>query len=271
MFDGKFIATLFAIAVSIFAICNFNTKKITSHEAFGFGNLPSTTWRKERVYASSQEAAERGDFYTVPPNYQSNISPRFSNVDYGANIRYNMPSQDHQASTCDPLTFGGMARENFTNGSKDTVELMEENTRGKYNELSGQSDQYLDVLDMVPVGDMTNPNALGENEQTIVYERFIHAGRRNRLRSQGCPLRGDVAPKHHHHCDKWFSVSANPSLDLRQGALSVMGGNNEASLELADLINTTSGHTAIGGIDMSSSKNMYTNQNMSTVQVRAFV
>ena len=34
MFDGKFIATIFAIVISVFAICNLNTKKINSIEGF---------------------------------------------------------------------------------------------------------------------------------------------------------------------------------------------------------------------------------------------
>ena len=33
------------------------------------------------------------------------LNPRFSNVDYGANIRYNMPSQDNLAAPCNPLGY----------------------------------------------------------------------------------------------------------------------------------------------------------------------
>ena len=189
MFDGKFIATLFAIAVSIFAICNFNTKKITSHEGFGFNNL---TYRKERVCATSKEAAERGEFHSASPNYQSgyqtvpnyqaNISPRFSNVNHGAHIRYNTPSQEHLASSCDPLTFGGMAREDFTTGSKESFDADKfVESSGKYNEYSGQSEEYPEVSSMVPVGDMTSLNALGENTQTVCYDRYIYANKKSKL------------------------------------------------------------------------------------------
>jgi len=271
MFDGKFIATLFAIAVSIFAICNFNTKKITSHEGFGFGNLPTTTWTKEKVCACSQEAASKGDFYTVPPNYQMNISPRFSNVNYGANIRYDMPRQNHQA--CDPLTFGNMASENFTTGSKESFhsgKRMEGNYAAeKYNKLSGQS-EYLEASHMVPIGDMTTLNALGEHtHHSICYERFIHSNRKSHKKGKGCPIRGDLAISPVN--TGWFSVSANPSTDLQQGALQVIGGNgNESSLLLADLINSTSGQNAIAGVNMSSSRNMLTGDYMNTVQVNAF-
>lgn len=278
MFDGKFIATLFAIAVSIFAICNFNTKKITSHEGFGFGNLPSTTYRKERVCATSKEAAERGEFYSdsscqehekggyqTVPNYQANISPRFSNVNHGAHIRYNTPSQEYLASSCDPLTFGGMAREDFSKESFHTGEFVE--SSGKYNEYSGQSEEYPEVSSMVPIGDMRTLNALGENVQTVCYERFVHSNRR-RKNGGGCLIRGDlpVPPVK----GQWFTVSADTA-QLEQGALAVIGGRvNATSLALAELINSESGNTAISGIDTSSFKNLYTGQNMSTVQVTGF-
>jgi hypothetical protein len=288
MFDGKFIATLFAIAVSIFAICNFNTKKITSHEGFGFNNL---TYRKEKVCACGKEAAERGDFYSntnchdgehcienkdperggyqTVPNYQANISPRFSNVNHGAHIRYNTPSQEYLASSCDPLTFGGMAREDFTTGSKeyfDADKFVE--SSGKYNEYSGQSEEYPEVSSMVPVGDMRSHNALGEDTQAICYDRYIYANKKSNLRRYGCPIRGDMAISP--PVGNWFTVSASV-LDLQQGAISVIAGpGNGSGLALADMINTHSGHTAISGVDMSTHKNNFTTQNMSTVQVTAF-
>ena len=284
MFDGKFIATLFAIAVSIFAICNFNTKKITSHEGFGFGNLPSTTHRIERVCAHNKQEADKGNFqsvstnyqighqgggYTTQPNFQANISPRFSN--HGAKIRYNDANKEHQASSCDPLTFGGMARENFTKESFHADKVVESNyASGNYNEISGQSDEYQDASSMVPVGDMTNFNELGEHHHTICYDRHIHSTGKSRHSRHGCPLRGDIpiVPL----SGNWFTPAANPSLDLRQGALQVMGGiGNGTSLALAELINSTSGRTTIGGVDMSSHKNMFTGRNMDTVQVTAFV
>lgn len=293
MFDGKFIATLFAIAVSIFAICNFNTKKITSHEGFGLNNL---TYRKEQVCANSQEEFDRGNFssdctekcnkryesheryenkgngYSTVPNFQANISPRFSNVNHGAHIRYNTPSEEYLASSCDPLTFGGMAREDFTTGSKESFhsgKLMEGNyAAGNYNEISGQSDEYIEASSMVPIGDMTTLNALGNTDHTVCYDRYIYSNRKNRKNGGGCLIRGDlaIAP-----CKgNWFSVSADTA-QLEQGALAVIGGKyNGSAVALADLINTNSGKTTISGIDMSTSKNMYTGHDMSTVQVTSF-
>ena len=290
MFDGKFIATLFAIAVSIFAICNFNTKKITSHEGFGFNNL---TYRKERVCACGKEAAERGEFYSntnchnldkciehdhkhherggyqTVPNYQANISPRFSNVNHGAHIRYNTPSQEHLASSCDPLTFGGMAREDFTTGSKESFDADKfVESSGKYNEYSGQSEEYPEVSSMVPVGDMRSHNALGEDTQAICYDRYIYANKKSNLRRHGCPIRGDMAipPP----VGNWFTTSASV-LDLQQGAIAVIAGiGNGSGIAVADLINDRSSQTAIAGLDMSTRKNIYSGQDMSTVQVTAF-
>ena len=288
MFDGKFIATLFAIAVSIFAICNFNTKKITSHEGFGFNNL---TYRKERVCACGKEAAERGDFYSntnchdgehcqdhkhherggyhTVPNYQANISPRFSNVNHGAHIRYNTPSQEYLASSCDPLTFGGMAREDFTTGSKESFDADKfVESSGKYNEYSGQSEEYPEVSSMVPVGDMRSHNALGEDTQAICYDRYIYANKKSKLRSLGCMIRGDLPIQPIE--SNWFKSSYNVS-DLNEGSIAVIAGiGNSSGLALADLINYTTGQTAIAGVDMSTHKNNFTTQNTSTVQVTAF-
>lgn len=304
MFDGKFITTLIALVVAVLAICNFNTKKVTSHEGY-LGNLPSMSWKKDRVIASSQEAAAKGDFYSVPGTYQAILNPRFSNVQYGSNIRYNMPSYENMAVPCEPLTFGKMARENykenFTTGavtegygcgscgggcsavgcSKGGAPksfhsggpLMPGNyADGNYNDVVNQAlqeVQYPDATDMIPVGDMTTVNALGETVQPIVYDRFIYANRNSRLRSLGDPIRGDlpIVPC----AAEWFRPSVHPSIDLQEGAMNVMGGvDNGTANALADLINATSGDTTIGGVNLSNMKNMMTGQSMSTVDVSAF-
>lgn len=294
MFDGKFIATLIALVVAVLAICNFNTKKVSSHE--GFGMLPSRTWKVDRVVAGSQQAAQKGDFYSVPGTYQAMMSPRFSNTQYGANIKYNMPSYENQAVPCDPLTFGNMAKENFTsenygcascgggcgpncnkggvpNSFHGGAPLMDADyAAGNYNQVASQDNQgaqYPDAHDMVPVGDMTTVNALGETVQPIVYDRFIFANRNSRLRGLGDPIRGDlpIVP-----CSaEWFRPSVHPNIDLQQGALAVMGGvDNSTGQAMAELINNTSGDSTISGVNMSTMKNMSTRSAMADVQVTAF-
>lgn len=66
MFDSKFIATLFAVAISVFAICNINTNRITSNEGFGFGGLPSTTRTKSLIACPSMEDYNKGNCVSVP-------------------------------------------------------------------------------------------------------------------------------------------------------------------------------------------------------------
>ena len=308
MFDGKFIATLFAIAVSILAICNFNTKKITSHEGFGFGNLPSTTWRKERVCARNQNEADKGHFYIdnhnnrhinhhndnddqqdddhhhgyrTQPNYQANTTALFSNVNHGAHVRHSHGNgkQDEahvryshekkdRASSCDPLTFGGMAREDFTKESFHTGEIVESNDASKkYHE------PYPDALSMVPIGDMTTLNSLGEHHHTICYDRYIHSTKKSRKQSHGCPLRGDLPIIPLRHGGSCWMIPSSSVLDLRPGALSAMGGvANGTTLATAHLVNTQTGHTTHSGVNMDGEINYLNNTIFgSAAQVTGFI
>lgn len=262
MFDSKFVITLIGLLVAIFAICNINVSQVSKiHENFGMN--PSMAWKVDRTVAASPQAAQKGDFYSVPGTYQSILNPRFSNVDYGANIRYNMPSNENQASPCNPLTFGNMARENY--GCGKTEDSKSNNVgvnptepgyaAGNYNQVldaaySGAS--YPEVSATLPVGDMTTLNSAGETVQPIVYDRYIYANRNSRLRSQGDPIRGDlpIVP----HASEWFRPSVHPSIDLHEGAMNVLGGHqNETSNSLSELIYTASGNanTMIGGVNMS--------------------
>lgn len=65
MFDSKFIATLFAVAISVIAICNINTNRITSNEGFGFGSLPSTETRTSIIGANSMQDYYDGKTYSL--------------------------------------------------------------------------------------------------------------------------------------------------------------------------------------------------------------
>lgn len=305
MFDCKFIATLIALVVAVIAICNFNTKKVSSNEGFGFGGLPSMTWKMERVLAPNNGAVKKGDFYSIPGTYQAILNPRFSNVDYGANIKYNMPSYEKMAVPCEPLTFGDMAKEsyqeNFTTGATTEgygcggcgggcgsvscrkggapksfhggAPLMEADyAAGNYNEVLAQAHkgvEYPAATDMIPVGDMTTVNALGETVQPMVYDRFIYANRNSRLRSQGDPIRGDlpIVPC----AAEWFRPSVQPNIDLQQGAMNVLAGvNNETTQALSELINATSGDQTIAGVNLASTKMAGTSGALSTVNVTAF-
>ena len=103
MFDNKFLITLLGLVVAVVAINNFKSKDEEEVQEDFFMN-PSMTWKVDRV-AATPSSAKKGDFFSVPGTYQAMLNPRFSNVDYGANIRYNMPSQDNLAAPCNPLGY----------------------------------------------------------------------------------------------------------------------------------------------------------------------
>lgn len=74
MFDSKFIATLFAVAISVIAICNINTNKITSNEGFGFGtNMASTTTRTDKCVANSWDDYLKGNSRSLTFNEVQNL------------------------------------------------------------------------------------------------------------------------------------------------------------------------------------------------------
>lgn len=298
MFDGKFVITLIGLVLAVLAICNLNVARAAPiTEAFGMN--PSQTWKVDRMTATNGAAAAKGDFYSVPGTYQAILNPRFSNVDYGANIRYNMPSYENQASPCNPLTFGNMAKEGYTRekyqpstekygcgangcnkgGAPKSFNGGAPNTEpayasGNYNQLLDQAysgSSYPEITSTLPVGNMTTVNAAGETIQPIVYDRFIYANRNSRLRSQGDPIRGDlpIVPC----AAEWFRPSVHPSIDLQEGAMNVMGGNqNQTSNSLADLIYAASGNanTLVGGVNMANQLTGSLSGGMRDVQISAF-
>lgn len=136
---------------------------------------------------------------------------------------------------------------------------------GNYNQVleeaygGGQNNH----VSQLPVNDMTSMGA-DMQEAPVVYDRLMFANRNSRLRSQGDPIRGDLAIV---PCTpEWFRPSVQPNVDLQQGAMNVMGGvMNESSNKLAKLVYTTSGgaETAISGVNMPHQD--FKNVNMSTL------
>lgn len=209
---------IFALAVAAIAAAAY---MITSKE--GFWNLPSRTWKVEKVLGGP-------DFYQTP-GYQSMLSPRFSNVDYGPNMRTQLPDYDMSAVPVDPL--GGDL------GPMDTY-----NPTGYKQILSATVDP-----EQSSVGAFLNAD--GEFKQPIIYDRYLYANRHSRLRAQGDYFRGDlpIVP----NTGNWFVPSVKPNIDLNAGAINVMAGvNNETNHQLASLIYNSSGggNTCIGGVDL---------------------
>jgi len=79
-----------------------------------------------------------------------------------------------------------------------------------------------------------NPLGLSHNGQLqpIIYARAVYANKKSRLNQLGDPIRGDVpiAPL---AGESWFKPAVTPHIDLREGAMTVMGGrHNDTTNEL---------------------------------------
>jgi Family of unknown function (DUF5850) len=283
MFDNKFLVTLIGLIVAVAAI-NIKTKDDDDIKE-EFGMLPSFQAKVDVVAAQNSKSAAKGDFYSVPGTYQAMLSPRFSNTDYGANIRYNMPSRQNQANPVNPLTFSKLVgnnaqnyvgsenvRENFSNTNGGPANCGKggvsqsymgsapiapaDYANGNYNEILNKAysdSSFPASASSLPVSDMTQLSAGEKNGMPapVVYDRFIYANRNSRLRSQGDPIRGDLAvvPAQ----GGWFRPSVQPNIDLQQGAMNVMGGTtNDTANSISNLIYTTSGNSqsVIGGVDL---------------------
>ena len=281
MLDSKFLFTLVGLVVTVFAICNTNMTPAVN-EGFWGVSVPRTVRTVREVHAKGPDGCNNS--YALPnnfqarlgnnkfvkyPSYQSMLSPRFSNVDYGANIKYNMPSYKYQGAPCDPLSQADMATENYKEnyyneggcggscgggcgvptcgkGGVGGVRLGKPNISADPNYINAMnevydSSSYPDGTDLVAVGDMTTIGSDGQLENAVMYDRYIVSNAKSRTYGQGCPLRGDLAVV---PCSGsgWFQVSANPSIDLREGAMNVMGGaHNETAMKTAELIYAASG------------------------------
>jgi hypothetical protein len=168
---------------------------------------------------------------------------------------------------------GNSQKDNFVEPYSMEKSLMMPNySAGNYNSLAGGD--LMSTSDLFPVQNMSALNGVDKNgqpTQCIFFDRIMHSNRNNRRRGQGDPIRGDlpIVPIDY----GIFKTSASFE-DLQQGALSVLGGQSEASIRLAEFIKASgSNKTTIGGIDTSidtsipSQKFLSTNQQMNTVQV----
>jgi hypothetical protein len=194
-----------------------------------FWGTPGMTYKRD-IQAKMQPGMP---LFSVPPTYQSALSPRFSNVNYGAFIKYNIPTPEHLGVPNAPLggsypqTFGGPVEEGF-----NAVSLETEGESGLAPDMSAHQSAELNAM---------NAGSFGA-EQPIVYDRLIFANKKSRLNGLGDPIRGDlpVVPI----AGDWFRPSVQPNIDLREGALNVIAGaDNSTANELRALRANWSGKT----------------------------
>jgi hypothetical protein len=287
MLDSKFFFTLVGLIIAVFAVCNTSFTPVIN-ESF----LPSRTVRVEReVYPEglgncrtgygvpTNYQAMSGDLkYVSRPNFQSSLSPRFSSTNYGANIKYNMPSYENQAVPCNPT--GDMATEGYSSQKnrenycrdgnckdgcgggctvakcgKGGANYSGDNVSENPKYVADMNNAYHVPNDMLPVGDMSQVvGADGSVQNQFNYDRYIYATQKSNLAAQGDFIRGDLPIMPHPKCG-WFNVSVTPHIDLQKGALNVMGGvDNASSRELAALMSLSAGDSQkghfVGGVDM---------------------
>jgi hypothetical protein len=92
----------------------------------------------------------------------------------------------------------------------------------------------------------------GDIVQPVTYDRFMFSNKRSRLREHGDPIRGDL-PIIPHNSD-WFRPSVQPHIDLKEGALQVLGGfDNETNNQLSMLMSASAGNAlqTFGGMNFS--------------------
>lgn len=122
MVDGKLLVALAGAALVALALCNTSSAQPPVVENW-WGGTQFTTRAMPGAMVNGKEVAISGNYlnpqamgstsFVQVPSFQGVLSPRFSNVQYGANIRYNMPDRANMGVPCDPLTFGSMAKENY--------------------------------------------------------------------------------------------------------------------------------------------------------------
>jgi hypothetical protein len=186
-------------------------------------------------------------FFTVPGQYQSQLSPRMGSPQgLTANVRSNL-DKNHLAFDSQPLSSVNLA--NVVEGFEDRL-----------NTPTGDYSKQQSNLVKAPGGDivqlpslnMTTASSEGQGVegQPIVFDRLIVGLRNNRLFSQGDFIRGDlpIVPC----ATGWFRPSAVPNQSLNPGALAVMGGAySETSRQNAGLqmMSTAGAQTTLSGVD----------------------
>ena len=307
--NGKFVFSFVGIFLVLFAIMKVSdSSKVV--EGFWGGTQFTTRAMPVARMKNGQEVALSGNYLKPPnmmgsgkfvsvPSFQGVLSPRFSNVNYGANIKYNMPDRENLASPCDPLTFGNMAQENYTqNNSReeycgstanatpscgkgglgighkinDTFNIPPGYTNGNWKEVNdSMKTEGFNMGSDLPVGTMSTMDGAGNMEQFIAFNRIMPANTKSssRLRGQGDYIRGDLAIV---PCQSgWFSVYPDIARDVNEGAMNVLagaGGGGSSYNDLMNLIVTSSGgvQTTLGGVDLSETLPQY-NVNMAQDQV----
>lgn len=287
MWNNKLIIAV-VVGVAVVGLIMLNKSEgMASKEHFW--NIPARTWKVEKMYSdpssysSSQSGNAKGDYFQSP-HFQSLLSPRFSNVNYGPNLRTQFPAYSQMGVPKNPLGYpskkpsvqgGGVPLNVFSSMENNNNSYANGNFDKTVNDVRKASGGPI-ATDTVATGIGSTLGPDGEIQQPIVYDRYIYANRKSRLRSGGDPIRGDlpIVPD----SGNWFTPSVHPNIDLQPGAINVLAGvNNDTSKQLANIIYNASGraNTTIGGVDMAgfnlAQQNLFSTNNAGgDIAVRSF-
>jgi len=221
MNEGLTLSILLFFGLAIF----LNTKKNTVENFAGMAH--PMTWKVSRE-VSVPRCNQKPKMFSVSGNYQSSLSPRFSNVNgYGSRIRYRKPCREVMGVPEHPLTY----YKNTVDSCNPCPPPMTRDQRGcnltplcdlgsvdvSDDKCGKRCPQSATVSSMLPVTDMRTINMMAnvqtrenkaaiegglkcnmpssvceDNQQPIVYDRLIYANSRSRLRGQGDYIRGDL-------------------------------------------------------------------------------
>jgi len=293
MFTGKTLITIMGILLALLAVCKLDFVAPITEGFWGNVQLGRKV-QSNLTLPNGQVTAMNGNYYPTPsaleqggsqfiqvPSYQAILSPRFSNINYGADIKYNLPDRKNMAVPCDPLTFGsrqGSQKEGFQNTHpRQVVEGYESNppTCGKGGYGMGGKDissssgvppgytngDYQQVYDKaaagamgvgneLPVGTIMAENGTGQ-DQTVVWNNnlMVAPSLKSRSYAQSDFVRGDIhiVPQ---ILDNW-SVHPTPATDLNAGAMHVMNGDGLGNSATIALISASAGgKSTLGGVDL---------------------
>jgi hypothetical protein len=221
MFDNKFLITLIAgLLVSVIAVTNTIKNNEDEEDVVeNFGMLPSFGVKSDLIstggnapnYSNNMNPQQsmnsignnmnralantpsKGDFYSVPGTYQALLAPRTASINYGADIKYNMPSIDNQAVPPNPLTFSNMVKEGYCTQNSQTPPfhsgILTDSgyANGNYNDVlknvyNNVPKVSSDIQVNLPVRDMTSIGIEGDDNgveitQPVIYDRFMVANR----------------------------------------------------------------------------------------------
>lgn len=194
MLSGKFLITLLGIIAAIFAVCKTDFGQGVTEN---FLMYPITTTAVPQAmapngsvtayggnYIDAKAMMGSGKFVSVP-SFQGVLSPRFSNVQYGANIKYNMPDRENLGTPCEPLTFGDMVQENYQQAPKPSPKTVE-----NYGCGTGQSTASCGKggygLGHAVAGGYELPTGYTNGNYSDVYNTLTYDGQEAPVVSQPC-------------------------------------------------------------------------------------